>query len=89
MESAFVAVVLQRDFCLRYNNLMNLTVEISQENDGRWIAEVPELAGVLAYSASREQAIFGAEALALRVIAERLEHDEEVPELAHTFLVAA
>ena len=50
---------------------------------------MPELAGVLAYGANREQAIFGAEALALRVIAERLEHGEEVPELAHMFSVAA
>ena len=64
---------------------MNLSVEISQESDGRWIAEV----GVLACGANREQAIFGAEALALRVIAERLEHGEEVPELAHMFSVAA
>ncbi len=68
---------------------MNLTVETEQENDGRWLAEVPELPGVLAYGASRESAIASAEALALRVIAERLEHGEDVPELAQFFSVAA
>jgi predicted RNase H-like HicB family nuclease len=53
---------------------MKLTVETEREEDGRWIAEVPELPGVLAYGSSRDQAIAYAEALALRVIAERLEH---------------
>lgn len=55
---------------------MDLRVETEQEEDGRWLAEVPELPGALAYGANREQAIAQAEALALRVIAERLEHGE-------------
>jgi len=54
---------------------MSLRVETGRESDGRWIAEVPDLPGVLAYGATRERAIAHAEALALRVIAERLEND--------------
>ena len=54
---------------------MNLRVETERENDGRWIAEVPDLPGVLAYGSTREHAIARAEALALRVIAERLEDE--------------
>ncbi len=57
---------------------MGLTVEIECEDDGRWIAEVPQLPGVLAYGQSREEAIARVQALALRVIAERLEHGEAV-----------
>jgi predicted RNase H-like HicB family nuclease len=53
-----------------------LTVEIERENYGRWIAEVPSLPGVLAYGPTREEAIARAEALALRVLADRLEHGE-------------
>ena len=56
-----------------------MRIEIEREDDGRWIAEVSELAGVLAYGASREEAIAKAQALALRVIADRLEHGEEIP----------
>jgi predicted RNase H-like HicB family nuclease len=55
---------------------MNLHLECEQEEDGRWLAEVPELPGVLAYGASRFEALSRAEALALRVIADRLEHGE-------------
>ena len=49
------------------------TVETDREDDGRWIAEVPELPGVLAYGDTREQAIAHAEALALRVLADEIE----------------
>jgi predicted RNase H-like HicB family nuclease len=49
-------------------------VETEQEADGRWIAEVPELPGVMAYGQSREEAIRRAQALSLRVLADRLEH---------------
>jgi predicted RNase H-like HicB family nuclease len=56
---------------------MMLTVEIDREADGRWIAGVPELAGVLAYGASREEAIATVRALALHVLADRIEHGEE------------
>ncbi len=55
---------------------MNLRIETELEDDGRWIAEVPELPGVLAYGTSREGAVAAVEALALRVIAERLENGE-------------
>jgi predicted RNase H-like HicB family nuclease len=52
------------------------SIEIEQENDGRWIAEVVELPGVLAYGPTEGEAVAHAQALALRVIADRLEHDE-------------
>lgn len=66
-----------------------MTIETEREEDGRWLAEVLEIAGGLTYGATREQAIANAQALALRAIAERLEQDEEVPELAGVFSVAA
>jgi predicted RNase H-like HicB family nuclease len=55
---------------------MHYTLECEREDDGRWLAEVVELPGVLAYGGSQEQALAKAEALALRVIAEQLEHGE-------------
>ncbi|NOY89827.1 MAG: type II toxin-antitoxin system HicB family antitoxin [Deltaproteobacteria bacterium] len=58
---------------------MSLKIEFEREEDGRWIAEIPELPGVLAYGDDREQAVRAAQTLALRVIADRLEHGEEVP----------
>lgn len=67
---------------------MKLTIETDQEDDGRWIAEVPELAGVLAYGATRDEAMAKAEVLALRVLAEQLEHGEAVP-VGLTITVAA
>jgi len=54
---------------------MNITFETEQETDGRWIAEVPELAGELAYGATEMEAVGKAEALALRVLAERTKHE--------------
>jgi predicted RNase H-like HicB family nuclease len=58
---------------------MNLTIEYEQETDGRWIAEVLELPGVLSYGPTRDAAIAHVQALALRVLADRLEHDEAAP----------
>jgi predicted RNase H-like HicB family nuclease len=58
---------------------MKLTMECEQELDGRWIAEVPELPGAMAYGSSAAEALARAEVLALRVIADRLEHDEIKP----------
>ena len=58
---------------------MNFTLECEQEVDGRWIAEVPELPGVLAYGSSSADAMSKAEVLALRVIADRLENGESEP----------
>lgn len=57
---------------------MNLPVEIEREDDGRWIAEVPDVPGVLAYGATPEAAVAAARALALRVLAERVGHGEDV-----------
>ena len=58
---------------------MGLAIEVEQEEDGRWLAEVPELSGVLAYGQTRAEAIDHAKALALRVIADRLDHGDPVP----------
>ncbi|MBM3526114.1 MAG: type II toxin-antitoxin system HicB family antitoxin [Alphaproteobacteria bacterium] len=58
---------------------MNLTIECERETDGRWLAGVPELPGVLAYGLTAEEAMSRAQVLALRVVAERLEHGEERP----------
>ncbi|MEJ7810685.1 MAG: type II toxin-antitoxin system HicB family antitoxin [Gemmatimonadaceae bacterium] len=68
---------------------MHLTVEVEHEEDGRWLAEIPALAGVLAYGESREQAVARAEALALRVLADRLEHGEVGPDLVSVSFRAA
>ncbi len=74
---------------LDVENPMNFTIELEQEEDGRIIAEVPDLPGVLAYGQSRDEAVARAKALALRVLADRLEHGEPVPEMADVFSVAA
>lgn len=58
---------------------MNLTFQTEREDDGRWLAEVPELAGVMAYGVTKREAMSKAEALALRVLAERLENNEAGP----------
>jgi predicted RNase H-like HicB family nuclease len=63
-------------------------IEIEREADGRWIAEIPDLPGVMVYGVSREDAVAKVEALALRVLADRLEHGEPVPEVADVFSVA-
>lgn len=55
---------------------MNYRLDIEQDEDGRWLAEVIDLPGVMAYGATAEQAMAKAEALALRVLADRLEHGE-------------
>jgi uncharacterized protein (DUF433 family)/predicted RNase H-like HicB family nuclease len=68
---------------------MHLTLEVDREEDGRWIAEVPDLAGVLAYGQTRDEAIARAEALALRVLADRLEHGEAGPDLVSVSFRAA
>ena len=60
---------------------MRLKVEIEREQDGRWIAEVPELPGVLAYGQTSAEAKARVQALALRVVADRLEHGEAGPDL--------
>lgn len=68
---------------------MLLKLEIEQEDDGRWIAEVVELPGVVAYGATREEATAAAQALALRVIAERIEYGETAPGMLNLQFLAA
>jgi predicted RNase H-like HicB family nuclease len=66
-----------------------VNIEVEREDDQRWIAEVPELPGVMVYGNSREEAISKVKALALRVLADRLENGENVPELGEVFAVSA
>lgn len=68
---------------------MQLTVIVEREDDGRWIAEVPDLPGVMAYGASQEDAIAKVQALSFRVIADRIEHGEPVPEMGELFAVGS
>lgn len=60
---------------------MTFSIELEQEEDGRWIAEVLELPGVLAYGTTADEAKARVQALALRVVADRLEHGEAGPDL--------
>lgn len=62
------------------NLMATFAIQHEQEEGGRWIAEVPQLAGVLAYGATADEAMAKADALALRVLAERLEHKETKPD---------
>jgi predicted RNase H-like HicB family nuclease len=64
---------------------MNYSVEIEREEDGRWIGEISDLPGVMAYGNSREEALAKTKALALRVLADRLEHGEDVPAMTGVF----
>ena len=68
---------------------MRFTIEVEQEEDGRWLAEIPELPGVLVYGQTRTEAIARVQALTLRVLADRLEHGEPVPALGEVFAVVA
>ena len=67
---------------------MDIRIETEQEEDGRWLAEVIGLSGVMAYGNSAQQAMTKAEVLALRVLADRLEHDESHPESISISLAA-
>jgi predicted RNase H-like HicB family nuclease len=62
-----------------YDGIVRLSIELDREEDGRWIAEVVELPGVLAYGPTREQAIAAVERLAVEVVADRIAH-RELPE---------
>ncbi|MBN3896670.1 MULTISPECIES: type II toxin-antitoxin system HicB family antitoxin [unclassified Nostoc] len=68
---------------------MNFTIEIEQEEDGRFLAEVIGFSGVLAYGQTREEAVARVQALALRVLADKLEHGEVTPELVSVSFAAA
>jgi predicted RNase H-like HicB family nuclease len=67
---------------------MPLKVEVEREDDGRWLAEVPKLPGVLAYGKTRAEAVGRVEALAFRVLADRLEAGENIPEVGIVFAVS-
>ena len=68
---------------------MTFTVEYEREEDGRWLAEVVEMPGVIAYGTTSDEAIAKAQALALRVLADRLEHGEAAPEFVNISFAAA
>ena len=68
---------------------MTFTIELEREEDGRWIAEVPALPGVLCYGQDRDDAVAGVQALALRAIAERLENREAPAEFINVTFQAA
>ena len=76
-----------RDMLYKEDHAMK--IEIEREDDGRWIAEVPDLPGVMAYGETREEAIAKVQALALRVIADRIDHGEAIPQLDELFTVPA
>lgn len=68
---------------------MKFTIECEQEEDGRWLAEVIELPGALAYGQTREEALFKVQALGLRVLADRIEHGEAPEPLTSIIFAAA
>ena len=68
---------------------MNFVIETEKENDGRWICEIPEIPGAMAYGKTRSEAIAKTESLALRILADRIEHGENVPGMDALFSVAA
>ncbi len=68
---------------------MNLAIELEQEDDGRWIAEIDDLNGVLVYGETREDAITKVKTLALRVIADRLENGESLPQQVESLVFQA
>jgi len=68
---------------------MKFTIECEQEEDGRWLAEVVELPGVLAYGQTPEEAVSRVQALGLRVLADRIEHGEETPAFMSISFAAA
>jgi predicted RNase H-like HicB family nuclease len=71
------------------NSALELSLDCEREEDGRWLAEVPELPGVLAYGSTADEAMARAEVLALRVLAERLEHGEARPQSIRFVVPAA
>jgi predicted RNase H-like HicB family nuclease len=68
---------------------MQFNIESEQEEDGRWLAEVVELPGAMVYGVDRQEALAKAQALALRVLAERLEHGEMLAEPINILFAAA
>ena len=66
---------------------MPLTIVVELEDDGRWLAQVAELPGVMTYGPTRQGAIDRVQALSLRVLADRLEHGEPIPQMSGVFAV--
>ena len=66
-----------------------MKIEVELEDDGRWLAEIPDLPGVMGYGDTEHDAVSKVKALALRVLADRLEHGEEIPELTELFAMSA
>ncbi len=66
-----------------------MRIELEQEDDGRWIAEIPDVSGAMSYGETRDEALARVKALVLRVLADRLEHGESIPELREVFEIAA
>ncbi len=66
-----------------------MQIEVEREDDGRWIADIADLPGVMAYGPTREEAVAKVEALALRVLADRLEHGEALGESAKCKVISA
>jgi predicted RNase H-like HicB family nuclease len=72
------------------SNVESFQIDLEQEDDGRWIGEIAALPGVIAYGPTREAALVAVQALALRVLADRLDHGEAVPdELMNVSFVGA
>ena len=69
--------------------MMRFSIQLAREADGRWIAEVSELPGVMVYGATTEDAVAKVKALALRVVADRLDHGEAAPDLDGVTFAAA
>ena len=65
-----------------------MRVEFEQEQDGRWLAEVPSIPGAMAYGATKKEAVARVEAMVLRILADKVEHGEETPQLSQVFSVA-
>lgn len=72
-----------------YSTRVAFSIELEREDDGRWLAEVPLLAGVMCYGSDRDEAVARVQALALRMIAERLEHREAPAEFLNVTFQAA
>lgn len=62
-----------------------MRVDVEQEQDGRWLAEVSALPGAMAYGSTKQKAVARVEALVLRILADKVEHGEVAPRLAHGF----
>ena len=69
--------------------MMRFSIQLARETDGRWIAEVPELPGTIVYGTTTDDAVAKVKALALRVVADRLDHGEAGPDLEGVSFAAA